>query len=193
MNKILFIAIALIAVTFGSPGHALLIEIIPGAASYEVNDEVTVDVMVGDLMGELVGAYDLGVGYDSTFLTFGSTSFDVFLDGPDFSIQGDLAGSDTVNVFETSLGLLENQDGFTDFRLFSLSFTAISAGVVDLSLDLFELGGFFGEPLEASLFGTQIVINDNVAAVPVPPALILFMSGLMGLVGLQRRKRSTAI
>lgn len=172
-----------------APAQALLIELVPSSASVVVNEEFTVDVMVGDLLGEIIGGYETNVDYDSGALGYETTLFDTFLDAPD-SLQEVTPGIGSVDVSEVSLGFLLNQDGFTDFRIFSMSFTALSAGVAEISLSNLVLGDFFGNPLAADFLGAQITITDSVAAVPAPPALILFLSGLLGMYGIRRRQRT---
>jgi hypothetical protein len=57
--------------------------------------------------------------------------------------------------------------------------------------DLPIAGGLFG--VNSALAGLQIQDasqNQEIAHAPIPPALLLFGSGLLGLIGISRRKKA---
>jgi hypothetical protein len=67
------------------------------------------------------------------------------------------------------------------FRTVTVSFKADSANPA------------IGQPLEIRLLSdaAQVIFdNVNLETVPVPPAALLFGSGLLGLVGIARRKKA---
>ena len=63
-----------------------------------------------------------------------------------------------------------------------------------LGLDITDLSGAAGElKFVLNTTGTQsaeLFIPDSISTVPVPPAIWLFISGLLGLVGISRRKKA---
>jgi hypothetical protein len=95
-----------------------------------------------------------------------------------------------VGLFNTSLLDAETLEVFdaSDVLLDSL---ALSSGVINF-------GGFVSDELIAKAVITplaptngSIFIDDlMVSAVPIPPALWLFGSGLLGLIGIARRKKA---
>jgi hypothetical protein len=80
------------------------------------------------------------------------------------------------------------------------SFTIITFddGVADAS----DLTGVFdnitalgfdpGVTFTAQYFDHSVVLNASVEPIPVPPAVWLFSSGVLGLIGFASRKRATA-
>ena len=68
------------------------------------------------------------------------------------------------------------------------SFTLETIMNVSVSAPPFEMGGlaFIGDP---STIGTDPGISGSIGIVPVPAAVWLFGSGLLGLVGIARRKK----
>jgi len=75
------------------------------------------------------------------------------------------------------------------------SFEIITAAVIAGQIDLLTLAAL-GNELDWDVsyiiddFGTDFVRLSVVSAVPVPPSVLLFGSGLLGLVGISRRKES---
>jgi hypothetical protein len=74
-----------------------------------------------------------------------------------------------------------------------ITFDPIAAGIADFGI-LFDAdvtgGGWFdgnGDPLD---LGTVTLSGTSVNIVPIPGSILLLGSGVLGLVGLSRRKRS---
>jgi len=106
-----------------------------------------------------------------------------------------IGGGTEEGILDNSFGQLLNTSfnsffGATgDFDIMDISFTAIGSGVSNLNLSESQLwvfadefGGYYGDQL---IFETATV---NVSAVPVPAAVWLFGSGLIGLAGFTRRR-----
>ncbi len=83
------------------------------------------------------------------------------------------------------------------FKLADISFDTLNTGLASISLgqlypDLSTFSGFTaadGLDYDLSINFSLAAATINVTAVPVPGALILFLSGLVGLTGLKHRKQ----
>jgi len=191
-------AIAALSVAVLSSGPALALPILtfaPLNQTVNLGDTASVDVMVTGLTGEFVGSYDFNVSWDAALLSLDSLSFGDALDGPLDSLSGFVNGTGSVNAFEVSLGLLSNQDGLSDFRLFTLSFDTLAVGTSALNfiggiIPTGLLGDELGELLPTEVIAGSITINEGSVSVPEPGTLALFAIGL-GLAGALKRRRTT--
>lgn len=117
------------------------------------------------------------------------------------STGGDCTGSEMGHLFYNELGGTENNSiltsGDPDLALFSnlqsfryWSATDYPTSSLDAYLFAFESGKQGFATKEASVFYAWAVHDGNVGTlVPVPAAVWLFGSGLLGLVGMARRKK----
>ena len=164
--------------------HATTVEFRPNTTLIAVGSLVGVDVYAVLDLGEQIGAFDITVGWSEPQLSYDSVVFDVHLDGPDNSIQDVVPGAGTANIAEVSLDVLSNQTGLTEFRLFQLSLIGGAPGVSPLDFSAVLLSDALGDALPVTTVGNSITV------VPVPAAVWLFGSGLLGLVGIARRKKA---
>jgi len=159
--------------------NAVLFSAAP-AAAYEI------DVTVSGLGGFDLGAFDLNVNYDDELLTFGSYTLSEELgsfgegDAEDWSL-GDI-GSGTVNLAVLSY-LFDFSTQPDAFTLATLTFSGDEAGLAGISLSDIILSDDLGDPIPFTVSGTDI------SAVPIPGAVWLLGSALVGIVGLRRRAR----
>jgi hypothetical protein len=184
-NRIARAALALSAVALflGAPSaHAAMIGFSPVSQTVEVGDTLSVAIVVSDLGGEIVSAYDLDVTYDTSILlatdvTFGSllgdeSFFEVFNDF-DLSAPGvvDFAQLSLLSDFE----LMSMQPD--SFVLAAIEFQAIGAGTSSLD---------FVEPLDIVGLGASIIdvdpVSGSVTPIPEPHAALVFAFGAL-LVG----------
>jgi hypothetical protein len=152
-----------------------------------MGDTVNVDIVVSDLAGEIVSAFDLDVGYDSSLLTatgvlfgtelganplpFASCIFDLTCEAmTDF----DLSTSGLVDLASTSLlldpPLATIQDGIS-VTLATLQFTAIGTGDAALSF-------LWGPGQDVKGSNNQVIAPVSVS-VPEPGTVLLFATGLI--------------
>ncbi len=170
---------------------AATISFVPSDATALVDDIVDVDVVVSDLGGEIVSAYDLDILYDDSILTVLS----VFL--PSASLGNpvipeafydvnfapgvvDMAGVSLLSDAE----LLARQGG-DSVNLGTISFQATALGTSGLDFvfdDFNDVKGLLGEPLDLE------VGQGSVRVVPEPSAALAFAVGA-AVVGTAVRRR----
>lgn len=197
IEKLLAIAALSLAALSSAPALAApILTFAPSSQTVDLGDIATVDVMVTNLTGEFVGTYDFNVNWDASLLSLQSLTFGDALDGPLDSIAGFLGGSGSVNAFEVSLGALANQDGLSDFRLFTLAFNTLALGTSALSftsgiIPSGLLGDELGQLLAVSTTEGSITIQGQPdMAVPEPGTLGLMALGV-GFIGMLRRRRAS--
>lgn len=166
--------------------QAASISLTPANTNVSVGGLFNLDVSI-DFSDDATLGGGLDVLYDGTALafqsfTFGTTTLDL---DPAFSRIPD----ELPNKLE---GLaFGNFNGLTVGIVGTLTFQALTAGnsLLSMAVTIPSKGGDF---VSANTFDVQSVTfngaNVNASAVPVPAAAWLFGSGLLGLVGIMRRK-----
>ena len=151
------------------------------ANNISVNDLFSVDVVGTDFLTSTGGGFD--IGYDPTILRADSVTFDA-----------------AVWNFSNSPGTINNTTGIIDevlvstfpgtnpgnFIVATINFTAIGQGTNSFTLNDSTTNPWQGINIDLTYDTFNPLI---VAAVPVPAAAWLFGSGLLGLIGLSRRKK----
>jgi len=154
------------------------------SSNVNVNDVFSVDIIGTDFTGNVDGgginvSFDqnvlnvLSVSIDESVWNFGSTGIDTgFINNSTGTVDGIM-----VNTFADVTG---------DFVIATIEFQAISGG--DSLLLLTELG-INPWASSGSLINPDFATSSvNVSAVPVPAALWLFVTGLIGVFGFIRRR-----
>ncbi len=205
MKKFLSTLGGLLLIGLVNQAGAVTLSLSPASQTAANNDTVFLDLVVsglGNFAPDSLGAFDVDIGYDTTVLSFQSYSLGALLgdDGLGEALDvslGDLFGS--VNIAELSLLDADPLSGpsfigpYLDdiqpgsFTLATLTFRvdALAPGSSTVvSIDtVYAVGDGFGSAL--TLDGTS---NAIINAVPVPAAVWLFGSGVIGLLGVARRK-----
>ena len=199
--KGLSVIVVLFVLSLGStPVAASSLNFVPSNQTVFPGSQATVDVFFSDPGGTLVGAFDLFVNYDPNILTFdsGNLAFGSSLGGPvnSFpSVSEPQAGN--INVAELSFvsDLTSLQDGTSDLFLFSVTFDTGPIGIspltfsggIDPNFDF--LGDESGIAIALDSIGT-----GSVNVVPIPGAIWLLGSALVGLLGFRiKRWKSTIV
>jgi len=197
----LIASVVALAVT---PARAMTIEIVPSAASVEVGDSFSIDLVVSGLgasSAPSIGAYDLIVGYSDAVLAATSVSFG----DPGLGNQLNLAGFGTFTdiatgtssghqaVFELSFDSAGDLDSLqaSSFVLASIQFDAITAGSSGLDWEFFNLSDASANRLDANFIAASIRVDEPGSAVnpiPEPTAAVVFAVG-MTVVGARVRTR----
>jgi len=169
------------ALLFGTGGvaQADTVGFNPDPANVMVGDMFSVDI-VGDFT-ELVGG-EIDLGFDSATLRIDSVVIDPHWDF-DPASGGPADGNIWPGIFfDIDFG---TEPATGNFTIATINLTALAEG----SSNLVVLNSFFADT-SVELFPTLIDGTVNVSAVPIPAAVWLFGSGLLGLIGVARRKVS---
>lgn len=147
------------------------------APQVNIGEIVTVEVLVTDVV-DLYGI-QLNLAYDPSILLATSITPGIF-PTPDFIVEQDINPPD-INYAVTSLSPSPSSSG-TGLVL-SATFEAIAVGTSALQFENVILSDPNAVPISVAL------IDGAVTVVPIPAAVWLFGSGLLGLIGMARRKK----
>ncbi|MCP4767525.1 MAG: hypothetical protein GY875_14765 [Gammaproteobacteria bacterium] len=199
-NRFIIVSLTLLGFSIAS-ANAATVSFDPSAQSVGLGGSVDVDLRISGLGADILTSFDLDLSFDATILGYTGFDFGTGLDsfglGLNEQIDTDFGGG-LVNVFELSIDsddvLLLSQDD--DFVLGTFHFMAIGLGTSGLSVTAHPfaeaLGGHHGAD------GSSIALAfdpeaGSVSVVPVPAAVWLFGTALIGLVGFGKRKASLAV
>lgn len=195
-NFIFIIAVAFAFCMTVSAAQAGSVSLDPTSQNIAPGDTFFLDV-VWDFAGDptLGGGWD--VTFDDTLLNFGSYVWDPVTDAwfsrqdPAFSTDGT-----TGLLFNFGAGDFDGQAGSGPLTVGRLTFTQ-APSVVPPDSTIISIGpttGSAGPFVSATTFVAYDpqpdFISANVNIVPIPGSILLLGSGVLGLVGLSRRKRS---
>ena len=156
-----------------------------GTLTYDGTDVVGTDILIGQLIVDGAGAAD-GVYNADAKLNFDTAADTITIYGTVNGLGGSL-GSTARNLLSGSFSDFDFTDGSTQFFQGSGPDTKDRELLVELGVDPttpFDFAGFSIESINGTVISTNIVNT----AVPVPAAVWLFGSGLLGLVGIARRR-----
>jgi len=162
--------------------HAVSLSLVP--ATITASGAFSVDLVVAGLGGSgppSLGAFDVKIGFDSSFLDFTGASFGAVLGAvPLEAIAGTTTGIGLVDVAEISLlapaalDALQSADSFT---LATLSFDGLPGPVTSGTLG-------FGATTLSDAFGSALAVTSATGAtvsvspaVPEPAAFVVFAVG----------------
>jgi hypothetical protein len=175
---------------------AIVVEVIPSSSIVNMGGSLTADIRIsglGDGFAPSLGTYDIDLIFDSNLFTPNSVTFGDPVLGHQLDLFGfmsnpsgaSLAGPNTLNLFEVSLDFPFDLDDLQApaFILASVVFDVnqkTGTGLFDLSIN--ALGDSFAFPLDAQTIAAEVQV------VPVPAAIWLFGTGLIGLIGFAKRR-----
>jgi hypothetical protein len=145
-----------------------------------------IDITISNLGDFNLAGFSLDVNYDSSLLTFEDYALTEELgviddwDASDWSAGDDGAGTVSFDVVSWLSDFSSQSDAFT---LISIDFSGIESALAGISLSNVDLSDEYGDPIPFTVDGT------NISVVPVPGAIWLLGSCLLGLVGLRKRNR----
>ena len=178
------------------PASAINVDVIPSQPSLNVGEILTANVVISDLglfSPPSLGVFDIDLNFDNSLFAPGAVTFGDQLDLFGLGSFQDtfVRGGSAVNVFELSFdspGVLDTLQ-LDSFLLFSVQFEALSVGVGVFDLAIIELGDSDGQLLAATTTSATVQVMAPLNPVPVPAAVWLFGTALLGLVGFGRRKK----
>ena len=182
-KRLVCLSVICMLIAFGNSAAAATLSFNPSMSTIDVGDELGIEIMVSGLEDVDLGAFDLNVNYDDSRLSFvnyllGSQLGVIPDDATDWS-EGDLGGG-VINLAELSL-LDDLSFQLDSFTLATLTFEGAGVGISPLSFSDVDLGDELGDPIGV------FMENGSVNVVPVPAAIWLFGSGLIGLAGVRRK------
>ncbi len=170
----------------------------PGSQALDVGDPWSVDVVVSDLGGEIVSAYDLDILFDPSVININVVSFSGALGNiaaAEAFIDVDILGPGVLDVASLSLlsdpALLALQGG-DSVTLFTLSGQALAEGTTNLSFvfDNFnDVKGSGANVLQIEPEEGTIRVGEE-PAIPEPSAALVFAAGAAVLATALRRRRA---
>lgn len=171
----LFSALAL-AVLFWNTAHAATVDVFVESDSVSVGDTFQINIFA-DINSPILG-WGLDLGFDDQVLSLTSVTVDAIWNAG-LAVDGDsLAGL----AFPAPIS-------GQSITLAALYFEAIGAGVSALELGITATDFTEGFPLLPTGFADYSLANGNVSVspVPIPAAVWLFSSALLGLVVLRKK------
>jgi hypothetical protein len=181
-----FALLALPAALFAAPVHAATIGFAPASVIAAVGETFAVDVVVSDLGGEIVSAYDLDIVFDASVLSATGVAFSGALGGGAF-LDAILAPGlvDLAGVSLLSDAALLALQGGGSVTLASIGFTKTGEGssALDFVFDAVnDVKGANGQILALA------AVPGSVAPIPEPSAALSFGAGLL-VTGFALRRR----
>jgi hypothetical protein len=140
-----------------------------------------------------LAAFDIDVTFDTDMLSFNSYSLTDNLgslsagDADDWSYGHD--GHGTVNLAELSY-LYDFSFQSDNFVLATLSFTALEIGQSSLDFTYIDLSDSWGDSIAYPVFGGPATVSA--APVPEPATMVLFGTGLLGLIAMRRNRKNNS-
>jgi len=182
-----FIVVFLSQLLLLTSANAVVLSINPADQTVIQGNIASIDLVVSGLelggLDEIVAAYNIATSYDSTILSFNNAVFGGALG---FTIPlTNATTTDTVTTIETafssddSLALLQPDS----ILLGTLNFNTIGSGVAQFDFTSHDLTG----KNSTSLDHTTISGSMTVTVIPIPSALLLFGSGVLGMIAIKRR------
>ncbi|MBU1191815.1 MAG: hypothetical protein KKA36_02545 [Gammaproteobacteria bacterium] len=176
MKNLKKLACALVLSGLVGVTQAASVTINPTSQMAMIGEAVSVEVLFSDFTDPLISG-GFNFNYDTSFLDFDSIDFGANPLGLAF-FPIDTAVDGVVGI--SFAGPLSLESGI----LGTLNFVATDLGTASLSTAAASPGFFDGSSYYVPGFGNASI---EVSAVPVPAAVWLMASGLLGMVGLSRR------
>ncbi len=160
-----------------------------GLVETTVNDQFTLDIIASDFPSTFGGT--ILVNFDPSVVKVSNISLSSPWKGVTLTATDSYgAGQATMLVYAPSIDQLPEGD----FVFATLMFTALGAGNTELALSTYDslpLSSIGHDGLTAIDF-TTMNTNVTVSAVPIPAAIWLLLSGIIGLFSISHKKRTAA-
>ena len=183
--RILFIPGLLVSCS-ALPAFSATLEFSPGTASVEPGGSLVLDLVVSDLAGNAVAAYDLGIAFDDAQLQLDSVVQTTGLGDPTFfeAFYGSTIGTGFIEISGLSVlsdAVLLLSQGGDSVILATIGFTALTPGDTSIGFAATELTGLVAQPLDVTPIDGQVTI------IPEPATALLLAFGLVGIAAVRIR------
>lgn len=162
------------------------------AHDYTVGDTIALDFWVSgltgsdDLGGLDLGGFDLNLSFNGAVTGYQGTTFSSDLDDSLFyGLDASSSSSNSVNISGVSL-LADLSAQASEFKLFTLLFSADHAGTSSVKIDDFILANSWLGGFTSDNFLADITVNETAVTVPEPSSLGLLLLAL-GAIVIRRR------
>jgi len=175
--------------------NAATVSVLPATQTAAIGDTITASVTGSGFLDGATGGSIL-VSWDTTVLTLLTTQQDTQIDG----ILN--TGWGSVPIFDTTVpgtleftALLTNGDdpaigvGGAEFVFVNLDFSVLATTPTNIGVAPGSFGDWQDGNNTSVLDVTYVPGSVNVSAVPVPAAVWLFGSGLIGMIAVSRRRK----
>lgn len=197
MMKSTLFASALLATSAMMPVNAaLILSINPSSQSVTLGNQATVEVILSGLESvspnEILAAYDIGLNYDPSALSYASGTFydlsAITLDGgiapvPDFSVSTLIQWNSTSFASDVALQAAQG-DSLTLATLVFDTLSVVTATPLILSYQ--DLTGLDSLKLDPSIQNGSVTVTDGSATVPEPATVVLMGLGVLGMTAARR-------
>ncbi|MCP4002419.1 MAG: hypothetical protein GY727_16075 [Gammaproteobacteria bacterium] len=167
------------------PSLAATISLVPSTSSVSEGEQFTVDLVM-DAADENIGEY-VGIFRGKVHVTFNETHASYV--GFEYNSPAIAFGSTTIDTGSVKLGFDNSSPTAT---IGTYTFDTLGSAGSTISLDLGDalpyLGSFFNLNPSPLKF-TPAFNGAEVSVVPIPAAVWLFSSGLIGLFGVARKRK----
>ena len=174
-------ALAAPVLSFGNAGANV-------AHDYTVGDSIALDLWVSgldgsdDLGGLDLAGFDFNLSFNGAVTGYQGTTFSSDLDDSLFyGLDASPTSSNSVNLSGLSL-LADLSAQASEFKLFTLLFSADHAGISSIKIDDFILANSWFGSFSSDNFLADITVNEKSVTVPEPSSLGLLLLALGALV-----------
>jgi len=201
-------AILSFGILIAQSASAITLGFQPEVQNTALGDSVTVDLIIsdlGDYMPDSLSTFDITILFDSMILSVDTADIDndgvidsVSLDpSSQLDIYGfglnvlsaSVTSPGTLNIYDLSFDTEDDLNNYQkgNFSLATITFDTIGVGTSELLIDsaTIQLGDATGNPLVATLNSGFVTVA---ASVPEPATCLFMGVGLVGLLGLKKKK-----